>query len=79
MPGSAAVRGYGYAMNNGFERLSKIKGPDNYPLIFDSGDISKNAFGPFELKIAKPPRHRGEFNWISFADGHYKHVDGKSK
>jgi hypothetical protein len=64
--------GFGYGINNEFNRLTEIKRPDTYALIYDSGDIRKNAFGLFDKKVAKPPRHRGQFDWISYADGHYK-------
>jgi hypothetical protein len=69
------VRGaneFGYGINNRIDQYTKIKHPDTYPLIYDSGNVQKNAFGPFETNLARPYRHHGEFDWVSYADGHYK-------
>ena len=71
-PDMAASEGFGYGLNNGEKRLLKIRSPNTYQLIYDSGEIRKNAFGPFAAKAANPPRHLGGCNSVSYADGHYK-------
>lgn len=60
--------GYGYAMAEqlGFARLGQIKDPGRQPMLFESGDLSRNARSK-ELSLPNPPRHAQSM--VAFADG----------
>src|SRR2546423_9684838 len=66
--------GFGYCLNNESSRLTSIRHRESYPLVFDTSDLSRDAFGRYAAKLASPARHPGGCNWVGYADGHAKQV-----
>lgn len=65
----AVPRGrYGYAMAErlGFARVAQIKTPERQPMLFESGDLSRNARSK-DLSLPNPPRHARSM--VAYADG----------
>src|ERR1051326_2501746 len=64
---------YGYAFNSllAQKSLKKLKRLETLPMIYDTGDLRRNAFAPGHSGLANPPRHHGGNN-IGYADGHVK-------
>jgi len=60
--------GYGYAMSDGLSlaNLGSIRDPGKQTMLFESGDLSRNAHAK-EVRLPEPPRHLR--NGIVFADG----------
>lgn len=65
---SVRQSGYGYAMSDGLSlaNLGSIRNPGKQPMLFESGDLSRNAHAK-EARLPDPPRHLR--NGIVFADG----------
>ena len=60
---SANPLGYGYAFNEALsgKHTLDVKDPENTPLVFDSSDISWNAFGNPAQLAPNPPRPEGNY------------------
>jgi hypothetical protein len=63
---------FGYGLNDGISQVSKIPRPHEYPLLYESQALQKNAYGPFPRQAADPLRHRAGGIWIVYASGQSK-------
>ncbi len=67
---------YGYALHSDLagKEWSKIKNPQNLPMVFDSSQEHRSAVATLK-SLPSPPRHEGKNN-ICYADGHTVAVAG---
>ncbi|HZH97813.1 MAG TPA: hypothetical protein VEX38_02475 [Fimbriimonadaceae bacterium] len=68
------VNGYGFAMNSKLDlrRADKIGLPEQFPMLYDSINLARNASDPF-ISLPTPGRHKGK-NHIAHADSSVRAV-----
>lgn len=64
---------YGYAFHRDRSGQKSPANPETAPLIFESIDLAKNAFGTLD-SLPRPGRHEGK-SIVGYADGSAKAID----